>query len=114
MYVRPAVEEFPTCVPGSVFLTDVWLMLDQKLEGKLLVHPTRDGKQLQAGREASRLKRLVGALRYLYRNSALVDCETTLMYRVFNDGFPGPIRPPKKWLVSMVAGHRRAQLRPAC
>lgn len=55
----------------------------------------------------------MGALRYLYRNSALVDCETTLMYRVFNDGFPGPIRPPKKWLVSMVAGHRRAQLRPA-
>ncbi|CAL1163649.1 unnamed protein product [Cladocopium goreaui] len=49
-------------------MTDVWLYLDKLLGEKLFV--ARDvPKQNQAATEAGRCKKLIGALRYLYRNS---------------------------------------------
>lgn len=60
--------KFPAVVPGGIILTDIWLYLDQLLDHKMLVKQHMS-KQLQAGLEAERCKKLMGALRYLYRNS---------------------------------------------
>ena len=50
VWLKPIVETFREKVPGVLILT----------------------KASQAGKEADRCKKLVGALRYLYRNSSLV------------------------------------------
>ena len=55
-------------VPSGFFITDALLSLDRRLGGGLLV-PAKDSKQEIAAREAKRLKRLMSALRHLYRNS---------------------------------------------
>ena len=57
-------------MPGSLFLTDVMLYLNVLLGGSLLCKEGVDAVA-QAAEEASRLKRLMGSLRYLYRNSSL-------------------------------------------
>lgn len=62
---------FPASVPGGTILTDIWLYLDGLLGGKLLVKEG-ESKQNQAADEAERCKKLIGALRYLYRNSCWV------------------------------------------
>ena len=49
-------------------------MLDRLLGERLLVKPV-ESKQDQAGVEADRCKKLMGALRYLYRNSSLAPME---------------------------------------
>lgn len=83
VWLRPLVETFPQSVPGGVILTDVWLYLDKLLDFRLLVKRddeeqkeqqqqrpiTKQDKQQQAATEAERCKKLMGALRYLYRNS---------------------------------------------
>ncbi|CAK9017594.1 Uncharacterized protein SCF082_LOCUS18389 [Durusdinium trenchii] len=69
VFLRPLVQHFPDHVPGGVLLTDIWLYLDSLFDQKLLCKPDVP-KQTQAANEASRCKRLIGALRYLYRNSA--------------------------------------------
>lgn len=51
-----------------MFLTDTFLYLDVLLDHTLLVKPGMD-RVAQAAEEAQRLKRLMGALRYLFRNS---------------------------------------------
>lgn len=51
-------------------MTDVWLYLDSLLAGKMLVKEG-ESKQAQAATEAQRCKRLMGALRYLFRNRNL-------------------------------------------
>ena len=58
--------EFPTRVPGAMLLTDVFLHTDKLLDGKLF---PKEPKDLYAGKEATRVKKCIGALRYLYRNS---------------------------------------------
>lgn len=70
VWLRPLVETFPQSVPGSIVLTDIWLYLDRLLEKKLLVKQDEE-KQAQAATEADRCKKLIGSLRYLYRNSHL-------------------------------------------
>ena len=70
VWLKPIVETFNDKVPGALILTDVWLYLDRLLGEKLLVKPN-ETKANQAGKEADRCKKLVGALRYLYRNSSL-------------------------------------------
>ena len=70
VWLRPLVETFPQSVPGSIVLTDIWLYLDRLLEKKLLVKQDEE-KQVQAATEADRCKKLIGSLRYLYRNSHL-------------------------------------------
>lgn len=70
VWLRPLVEAFPQSVPGGIILCDIWLYLDKLLTSKLLVKPNVP-KETQAGLEADRCKKLMGALRYLYRNSHL-------------------------------------------
>ena len=55
-------------VPSPVFLADTFLQLDTKLGGGLLIPKPNESKGLLAAREAARVKKLMGALRYLYRN----------------------------------------------
>ena len=72
-------------VPSSVYLADTFLVLDKKLGQKLLVpaaDPKADGnpappplsKEVLAGREGARAKKLLGGLRYLFRNSVSSHC----------------------------------------
>ena len=66
-FIKPLVKAFPDRVPGCILLTDIWLYLNRIMGEKLLCKP--EGAQVQAAQEASRCKKLIGALRYLYRNS---------------------------------------------
>ena len=70
VWLRPLCHHFKTKVPGALFLTDVMIYLDVLIGGNLLCKPGVD-KVAQAADEAKRLKRLMGALRYLWRNSFL-------------------------------------------
>eukprot|EP00435_Cladocopium_sp_Y103_P022917 s1331_g5.t1 len=68
VWLQPLVSSFPESVPGTILMTDIWLYLDRLLDEKLFV--AKDvPKQNQAASEAGRCKKLMGALRYLYRNS---------------------------------------------
>jgi len=71
VFLKPLVAKFPDHVPGGVLLTDIWIYLNGLMANKLLCKPDTT-PLVQAGVEASRCKRLIGALRYLYRNSFLV------------------------------------------
>lgn len=65
VFIKPCVEEFPQRVPGAMVLTDIFLYTDKLLGGKLFpIEP----KVVYAGKEASRVKKCIGALRYLFRN----------------------------------------------
>ena len=68
VFLKPLVETFPDVVPGAVLLTDIWVYLNDMFDQKLLCKPEVDAVT-QASQEASRCKRLIGSLRYLYRNS---------------------------------------------
>lgn len=46
-------------------------MLDQYFKGYMLVPKEPDTKATMAGKEAKRIKRLMSALRHLFRNSYL-------------------------------------------
>ena len=79
VWLRPVVEAYPERVPSGFFLADAFLSLDEMFDGKLLQVRTepgatqmavRNAKVTFAAREANRLKKLVGSLRYLNRNSA--------------------------------------------
>ena len=61
-------------------LTDCWLYLDHLLNKKLLVKPG-ESKEQQASLEAE-CKKLMGALRYLYRNRSSVCKFGKLSYLV--------------------------------
>ena len=75
IWLKPVCRAFPQSVPGAMVLTDVFLYLDKLLQGTLLVKRDME-KTAQAGEEGSRVKRLMGSLRYLYRNSALTTIHT--------------------------------------
>ena len=66
VWLQPIVKEFRRFVPGSLVLTDILLYADTLLDGKLF---PQQPKLPQISKEADRLKKLVGTLRYLYRNS---------------------------------------------
>ena len=51
-------------------MTDALLILDEKFEGNLLIPDERLQKVDIAARESKRLKKLMGSLRHLFRNSA--------------------------------------------
>ena len=59
-------------MPGALFLTDVMIYADVLADGSLLKKEGVD-KVSQAADEAARLKRCMGALRYLFRNSDLTN-----------------------------------------
>ena len=58
-------------VPSGFYLADGFLKLDRMFSGSLLVPTTDLSKADLAAREAKRIKRLMGALRHLFRNSPL-------------------------------------------
>ena len=63
-------------MPSALFLTDVLLHLDGTLDKKLLIAKKDSPEALLtkrdlAGREAGKLKKLMSALRYLFRNGTL-------------------------------------------
>ena len=71
VWIKPVLKSYPKHVPGGMFLTDCFLYLDDLFDGNLICGP----KTINAAEEASRLKKLIGSLRYLYRNSLLPeDC----------------------------------------
>ena len=84
VWLQPIVSSFPEAVPGTILLTDVWLYLDKLLQGKLFV--AKDVPKLnQAATEAARCKKLVGALRYLYRNSISVFVWQVFFFKVLTE-----------------------------
>lgn len=72
VWLKPLCLHFKQTVPGALFLTDCFVYLDVLIGGGLLCKPGVD-KVSQAADEAARLKRLMGALRYLFRNSDLTN-----------------------------------------
>lgn len=58
-------------VPSGFYLTDAMLVLDKRMMGCLLVPEAGGTKKDAAAQESKRLKRLLGALRHLYRNCYL-------------------------------------------
>lgn len=83
VWLRPIVAEFPDRIPSQFYLVDCLLHLDFLLNDKLLLHQkpekhdgvspwTTRGEKVEMARiESSRIKRLLGALRYLWRNGTL-------------------------------------------
>ena len=67
-----------TKVPSAFLLTDILLHLDRLLGFKLIVPGEGDTKVVAAARDAKRLKKLMGALRSLYRNSTLSFSEACM------------------------------------
>ena len=75
-WLRAWAEHFPSKIPSGFFIADVILELDRQLEEKLLlpkegIPVTRDFKIERARHEAESIKRLLQALRYLFRNGYL-------------------------------------------
>ena len=67
--VNHCMHAVPLQVPSGYYLTDAFLRLDQKLN-KMLFRPNpRESRLFLAGREGSRAKSCIGALRYLWRNT---------------------------------------------
>ena len=58
-------------VPSGFLLGDALCLLDTKFEKGLLIPGARQTKGEKALQEAKRMKRLLGSLRHLYRNSFL-------------------------------------------
>lgn len=56
-------------VPSAYFLTDAFLMLDGFLGKKMIVPTETEGKVTLAGQEGVKLKKLLGALRNLWRSN---------------------------------------------
>lgn len=71
VWLRPVVERYPSKVPSQFLLTDAMLKLDEKFNGYLLVCTETETKQDLGGKESRRVKKLLGALRHLFRNSAV-------------------------------------------
>lgn len=59
-------------VPSGFYITDAFLWLDGLLGRGLLVPDKDNTKQTMAASDSKRLKKLMGALRYLFRNSHLL------------------------------------------
>ena len=74
VWLRPLCEYWPDRIPSGFFLADTFLMMDLFMDGLLLLGPdpdkeySRDEKIEMARDESRRITRLLGALRYLWRN----------------------------------------------
>eukprot|EP00434_Breviolum_minutum_P016188 symbB.v1.2.014264.t1/scaffold1033.1/size247163/2 len=66
VWLRPLCEKWPDRIPSGFFLADTFLMMDSFMGNLLLMGP--DPEIELAREEARRVTRLLGALRYLWRN----------------------------------------------
>lgn len=62
--------EFPRFVPGAMVIIDILVYADKLLAGQLF---PQEPKMPQISKDAFRIKKLMGALRYLYRNSNFAE-----------------------------------------
>lgn len=77
MWLKPFQERFPGKTPSAYFIADVFVALDRRLEGALLLPPKSlletagdgDGKQMLALVEAAKLRRMLSYVRYLSRQT---------------------------------------------
>ena len=73
-FLRPFVARFSDSIPSGFFCSDVFLYTDRLFNGNFLKSPDEtQSKKTMACMEGSKLKRLMGALRFLWRSSALRD-----------------------------------------
>ena len=70
-WLQVVARRFTSSVPSAYFCTDLFLMLDSLFMGKLLVPTATQSKKQLASEEGAKLKRLMGALRFLWRSSHL-------------------------------------------
>lgn len=79
VWLRPVVEAYPKVAPSPFFMTDVYLEVDKRLGGKLLLLAPENGKipftsmteKVEiAAAEVGKLRKLYSTLRYLYRNGS--------------------------------------------
>ena len=85
IWLRPFAQCCPNRVPSGFFCADVLLRLHELLDRKLLVapeghrgdDPLADARSLAAS-EGNKLKKLLGYLRYLLRNSIRGKRQTVL------------------------------------
>lgn len=73
-FLRPFVARFADTIPSGFFAADVFIYADWLYNGNLLKSP--DGsqdKKTMASVEGGKLKRLMGALRFLWRSSAFPE-----------------------------------------
>lgn len=71
VWLLPIVMHYPSKVPSAYLLTDAFLVLDKRMEKKLF-RPSRELNETRMGLaavEAVKAKRLLGALRSLWRSS---------------------------------------------
>ena len=71
-WLKPVVQRFVSTVPSGYFRTDLFIYLGRLFMGKLLRPTLTEGKKQLAAQEGSRMKRLIGALRFLWRSSSLM------------------------------------------
>lgn len=64
------IPESAQQVPSAFYLTDCFLWLDALLGKGMFIPDAENTRVTLAGQDAKRLKKLVGALRYLFRNSS--------------------------------------------
>ena len=81
VWLRPWVEAFPDRIASGFYIMDCLLMLDHFLSGTLLLPEEsqvcdKETKMDLAREECSKMKRLLGALRYLWRNGILTAMAT--------------------------------------
>ncbi|CAE7812666.1 unnamed protein product [Symbiodinium sp. CCMP2456] len=101
-FLQPLVKEFPDRVPSGFLLTDVWLRKNDKRQ-KGLVKP-KQGETVwdHAAKEAKRIKKLMGSLRYLFRNG---NEDANLMRYHSALGWGSPCELSELWKDSQVTGH---------
>ena len=70
VFLKPMIQDSPSCVPSAYMLTDVFLYLDRLLNKQLFCKATKDEpREVQAGKEGVKAKKCIGALRTLWRSS---------------------------------------------
>ena len=69
-FVKPFVARFAETIPSGFFCADVFLYADRLFNGNMLKMPDgQQDKKTLAAVEGAKMKRLMGALRYLWRSS---------------------------------------------
>ncbi|CAK8994700.1 unnamed protein product, partial [Durusdinium trenchii] len=64
-------DELRMVAPSGFLLADALMILDSKMQLLLLVPGERETKADRAATEAKRIKKMLGALRHLFRNTFL-------------------------------------------